>query len=143
MSDLKQEFNQQKDRLKTAAKKLDLTKKTKKLKKLETKTAQPGFWDDRESAQEVVSQISNLKDIVNQFNEIKNQIDQTVSLVDLAKKEDEKFLKEELKATEKKLADLEKKTYLSGEYDENDAIISINAGQGGTEGGPCAHGQGA
>lgn len=133
MSDLKEKFNEQKERFNILAEKLKLDQKTYDLKELEAQTAQPGFWNDQEAAQQVVRKISSTKDIVDPGNQLKEKINQVIDLLELAGKEDEKFLAKEAEDIESQLIKLEKKTYLSGEYDSHDAIISIHAGQGGTE----------
>lgn len=133
MVDLNKQFQDQKKRFMTVLQKLDIQGKEKKLNRLQVKIAQPDFWQDNEKAQQVVRQISPLKTIVDQAKKLTAQIDQAISLLTIAQSKDEIFLKQEARKIEKALKKLEMNTYLSGPYDQNEAIISIHAGQGGTE----------
>lgn len=108
------------EELKTKAKnildKMDLANLRQKISDLTNDSGQSGFWDDHERAAKKMQELSALQ---KEFEE--------GELLELLIEE----------GSEKELADLVKKMeirlFLSGEYDNNDAILSIHSGQGGTE----------
>lgn len=109
-------MNELSKRLKQIKETIDFEEKKKDLRDLETEAAKPGFWKDKARAQEVMREISDLK----------QEIDE-VETVELAIETGDEAEAKDL------LAKLELRTYLSDPYDRNDAILSIHAGQGGTE----------
>ena len=102
---------------------LDIPKKEKELKELEEKSILPNLWDDQDNAREVLQTLSNLK---NELDEIKD-VAGTIEI--LKEVEDQK----ELTKLAKTISRLELKSYLSGKFDDKNAILTIHAGQGGTE----------
>jgi len=96
-----------------------------------------GFWDDAVNAAKVQKEKSVLEDVVNNYNHLKSLYDDFDVLVEFAFSEnDENSGKEAEEAYGNFLSEfhtLEQKVLLSGEVDPNNAIISINAGAGGTE----------
>ena len=83
----------------------------------------PKLWDDQDNARMVLQNLSNLKDELNEIKEVSD------TLEILNEIEDSK----ELNKLVKQISKLELKSYLSGSYDNKSAIITIHAGQGGTE----------
>lgn len=105
-----------KERLENLGEKLKIEAKRQEVEDLVRESGQPGFWDDSQAAQKKMQRLGDLQ----------KEIDEFEMLELCAKEGDEKALAE---GTEK----LEFKTFLSGSYDEGDAVITIRAGQGGTE----------
>lgn len=107
------------------------------LTQLESETADDGFWNDLENSQKVLIRIKRLKNKIASFNSILSAQEDLLTLIFLANEEnDESFLHEIEKSFSDLLEILEQKkleTLLSGEYDNNNAIISFHAGAGGTE----------
>jgi len=102
---------------------------------MEAKTTVPGFWDDTKSAQALLSQINRRKAVVNSFNDTYALYEDGEAATDLAL-DDPDFLKEAEKAVAefvKELDELELSLLLSGDYDANDAMLTIHAGTGGLE----------
>lgn len=88
----------------------------KRVNELEVEMADPHFWQDQETARQKTQELS----------EIKKDLD-NLEMLDL-------YLEEkDFTMLEKALDSLELKTFLSGPYDKNSAILSIHAGQGGVE----------
>lgn len=102
---------------------LDISKKEAELKKLESDSLDPKLWDDQNNAKAVLQNLSSLK---NELDEIKDVSD---TLEILNEVQDD----EELAKLSRLIAKLELKSYLSGPYDNKNTIITIHAGQGGTE----------
>jgi len=97
--------------------------------------AQPGFWDNQEKAQEVVSELKAIKMVTKPVEEVTSLADDLVVMIEMAQ-DDEAFAAEvpdQIQRLEKDLDDLEVKALLSGSLDSNDAIMTFNARDGGTD----------
>ncbi len=93
----------------------------------------PEIWADQKKASELGSQIRDIKDNLEFLEKWQGVIDDTETALEIA---DEELINEvavQLNAMEKALEKFEVKQMLSGEYDEADAILTINAGAGGTD----------
>jgi len=104
---------------------------------LEEKMTKPGFWDNQESAQSVVSQLSVLKSIIEPVEELTHEVRDLAELFELAAAESDQ---EELEQLENDLAGLIKQCgqielqgLLCGPDDAKNCFFSIHAGAGGTE----------
>ncbi len=92
------------------------------------------FWNDSETANRLVGELKSIKNIVSNMNELSNSIRGNLDVVEM--EEDVDILnmaEEEIPNICDKLDKLELETYLSGEYDNCNAIFEIHAGAGGTE----------
>ena len=111
--------------------------KEKELKELESKTTENDFWNDTENSSKVLKQINSLKSKVEGFKKLNNELNNLLEMSELLQSEkDEELAKELLKSTytlEKDIEKLEITTLLSGKYDNNNAILTIHPGAGGTE----------
>ena len=108
------------------------------LKKLEEKTAQEGFWQkDTQETGKVLARIKQLKNKVERYKKVEQEVINLQELTELADLEnDEDVAKDILKSTKKLEDEIEKfelETLLSGEYDKNNAILTLHPGAGGTE----------
>lgn len=132
--------NQQKlkniiERFSIVQKSFDKESKRKVLEDLETQSQNADFWHDTKKAQKVMQKISALSGEINSFESISKEIHDLEPMLQL-EAEDPKISNElasHIKTLDSKLKDLEIKMFLSGPYDINSAILSIHAGQGGTE----------
>jgi len=101
--------------------------------KLVNKSKTENFWADNRSAQSVMREIASLQEEMDIWNSISAK---SKDLLDLAKTGDESFrgeLLQEINQLKQKLDNLELTTLLSGPYDKGNALLSINAGAGGTD----------
>lgn len=133
--DTQQKLDDLENRLNLIEKNFDLAQKEQKLKEFEIKSSDPDFWQDTTNAKKVMKSITSLKDDLDSYRTLTLEIKDARGLMTLSSS-DEKMLADltvELKTIETKLEALEVKMFLSGEYDQNYAILSIHAGQGGTE----------
>lgn len=98
---------------------------------------QPGFWDDQHAAQNYVQTLNRLKQVIDRWEKAYNQLEDAQVMVELVAEEQDKPLQQELYHLLQKLADevdkLELDSLLGGEYDSNNAIVTIHPGAGGTE----------
>lgn len=97
----------------------------------------PDFWNDGERSQNSMKELKNLKDIVAGYNELKTQYEDIETLIVMGYEENDQSLileiEENLKVFQQQLDNLRISTLLSGEYDRNNAILTLHAGAGGTE----------
>ena len=115
----------------------DVVGQEKKLKLLEEQTMNNEFWNDTENSSKVLKEINSLKFKVESFNKIQSELNNVLEMSELLQLEpDDEMTKEVIKSTsfmEKQIEKLEITTLLSGKYDNNNAIITIHPGAGGTE----------
>ena len=100
--------------------------------------SQPDFWNERESAQSLISQANEFRAWVSPLRELTAAVEDAVILLEIAEEEEEpddslRELSGELDRVIAQLDDLELKRMLGGPNDKRNAILSINAGAGGTE----------
>lgn len=106
----------------------------KELEALEKKTENPEFWNDQKSAQLVLKEQKLIKTKVDHFNELTEALDDIMVMLELA--EEGELLEgfgSAIKELDEKLDNFRTETLLSGEFDSNNAIISLHPGAGGTE----------
>ena len=113
----------------------DYPGKQSKVKAIEQKMAAADFWNNQEQAQGVVAELKGLKALLNPLDDTIQQADDLTAMIEMAE-EDESFAAEvpgEVERLEEVLEDLELKALLNGPLDNNAAILSINARDGGTD----------
>ena len=107
------------------------------LENLEKKMSGAGFWDNQESAQPVVSQLSALKSIIEPVEEIQREVEDLQELFEMAASESDKEeliqLEDDLSSLIKRCEQIELTGLLSKPEDAKNCFFSIHAGAGGTE----------
>ncbi len=97
----------------------------------------PTFWDDPENAQKTAQDVNALKEEVDGFHKLGTDIDDLEALWEMASEENDESLVPEmdqlLEQIRNTLEHLELGMLLSGEYDGNNAMLTLHAGAGGTE----------
>ncbi len=115
----------------------DLAHKDEQIAYLEDKIQAPDFWDDPEAAQKVMQELTGLKDDVETFGRMRRQHDDAYTLWQLGMEEADETVYDDVAAALKNLRGeiehMELSLLLAGEYDANNAIITLHAGAGGTE----------
>ncbi len=131
MEEIKKRIQNLVERLGETKKHLDFTGKRKQVEILESKSSDPKLWEDAEEARNIMQNLSDLKkelDEVDQISEdlvtLQEMINEGVVTDDFGK---------ELEKLEQALRQFELASFLSDEYDRKNAMVSIHAGQGGTE----------
>src|SRR3954447_15057661 len=112
---------------------LDLDKMRKELAELENDAADPDLWNDQARAQQVTSRMSHLRSDLARLDSLRTRIADAQAAVDL---EDAALMEEaaaDLPRLRQDIEALEVRTLLSGEYDEREALVTINSGTGGTD----------
>ncbi|SMP07433.1 peptide chain release factor 2 [Desulfurobacterium pacificum] len=109
-----------------------------RLKEIEEEMSSSDFWNDQKKAQSISQERNRIEQELSQISELERKLEDAEVLLEMAEEEpDDNSLVEEaenlLSSVEKSLDKLEIKTVLSGEFDKNNAIVTIHAGAGGTE----------
>ena len=109
------------------------------VKDLEKKTFASDFWDDSDKAQSIMADLAAKRDDLEKYEEIKTSLADNIDLIDLVEMSENpesatlKQIEADLEKLKKEVASMKLKTQLDGEYDKNNAFVSINAGAGGLE----------
>ena len=115
----------------------DIDKLNEQIAELEKQTAQAGFWDDHQSANRILKQIKNLQEEVDRYQTFMGEACYINDMLEMADNEgDEQLFHEvagELEDLWARFQDYQLLIWFSGEHDKSDGIVSLHAGQGGTE----------
>lgn len=97
----------------------------------------PDFWNDQEKSSEILRKIKSLKNDIQDYNNLYQKHEDVETLIEMGLEESDSEIIQEVKDSLKEFIDeyekLRIKTLLSGEYDKNNAILTLHAGAGGTE----------
>ena len=97
---------------------------------------EPGFWDDSKKAEEVTKKSKAIKDKIDRFDKLKSQLEDVEVLNEMMEDDDEESANEiidTIKTIEAEIDDYNMKILLNGEYDKNNAIVTLHVGVGGTD----------
>jgi len=97
---------------------------------------EPNFWNDSKRAEEVTKESKSLKDKIGSFETLKAKVEDIDVLKEMAEEGDEESSEEiieTIKFLEKEIEEYNMKVLLSGEYDKNNAILTLHVGVGGTD----------
>lgn len=112
----------------------DLRNKAAELDKI---TSDPEFWNNQENSGKVLKEVKRIKEKITKYEALENKLEDTITLAELAIEENDESLVGEVEADVKAIEEEEEKQrieiLLSGEYDQNNAIVSFHPGAGGTE----------
>ena len=135
--ELRQQLQGMKPDLDDLADALGLKRLAIEVEELEMKAAEPGFWDDPDASQKILQRTGALKDKIAAYDALVAKYDDTLALIELANEEgDLDYLAEATDGVADVASELETQrltTLLTGEYDRNNAILTLHAGAGGTE----------
>ena len=133
----KVKLNALKPTLKDLEAALKLEETNTELAALRAESEKDGFWNDVQAAQKNQQRIKQLENKIGKFAKLENSWDDLYTICEMAIEEDDDSMLEELVAGfedfEQSLESTRLQTLLSGEYDANNAILSIHPGAGGTE----------
>ncbi len=109
----------------------------KEIEELEAQSAAPDFWDDVEKAQKIIGKLNDAKSVYDRYESLNHRVEEASVFLDLLEEENalEELgeVAEQLKSTRAELDAYKIELLLNGEYDHNDAIVTIHAGAGGLE----------
>jgi len=95
----------------------------------------PGFWDDQERAAKVSAEHASVSRRLDSYRSLERDVEDLAALDEMAA-EDESIaseLEDQRASIESRLAELEEARLFSGRYDSGDAVVTVNAGAGGTD----------
>jgi peptide chain release factor 2 len=97
--------------------------------------SRPGFWDDPEEARTVSARFSRVQGRIELLDGLRGTLSDSGELLELAEEDGELLseVEEELGRVERALEEQEVARLFSGEYDDGDAILTINPGAGGVD----------
>jgi peptide chain release factor 2 len=95
----------------------------------------PGFWDDQEKAASVSAEHARAKRRLDGFRSLESDIGDLDDLVEMAAEDGAMAaeLTDQVASIERRLGELEEERLFSGAYDAGDAVVTVNAGAGGTD----------
>jgi peptide chain release factor 2 len=115
----------------------DIEDDQKRLQEIEQQIAKEGFWDNPEENKSILKTRSSLSNRIEKYNKLANDLEENQILLDLAVEEsDDEALAEvsqQISDLDQRVGGLSLELMLAGEDDAKNAIVSINAGAGGTE----------
>ena len=96
---------------------------------------EPGFWDDQDRAASVSAEHARTSRRLSVFRELERDVDDLEPLAELAEEDPSLSgeLEEQLQVVQRRLDELEEQRLFSGQYDTGDALVTVNAGAGGTD----------
>lgn len=114
----------------------DLDGKIKRVEEINNLMLESSFWDNRETSDRLVSELKYDKNIIDNINDLSNKLSSNISMLNDIKSDDIELLslvEEDYYDIGRLIEKATLDTYLSGEYDNNNAIMEIHAGAGGTD----------
>lgn len=115
----------------------DIAGLEKRVEELENKMQEPNFWEDITKAQEITQETKSIKDKIENFNVVKEKIYDIELMLELCQQEDDETayaeLLKEVDEIKSQVENMRIKILLSGEYDKNNAVITLHSGAGGTD----------
>ncbi|MBW4680558.1 MAG: peptide chain release factor 2 [Microcoleus vaginatus WJT46-NPBG5] len=137
VSDIKREVETLSQRLGVTQDYLDIPALTAKIQDLEQLAGQPAFWDDQSAAQKILQELNDLKSHLQQYDRWRASLEDAKAVLELLELEADEALLQEAQTNVTKLNQeldrWELQQLLSGLYDESGAVLTINAGAGGTD----------
>ncbi|WP_407676974.1 peptide chain release factor 2 [Peredibacter starrii] len=136
LADYKSQFSEIKATLETIRGRFDVDRKQNRLKEISELEALDGFWNDSTNATKIQKERSLIEEVIKLYSNVKTLADDFEVLCEMSDAGDASSAQEALDLFPKlqtALSEAEKKALLAGETDPNNAIVTINAGAGGTE----------
>ena len=135
MEKLADELRELSSRWQQIVSRLNLDEKRTKVRELEAASLKPDFWNEPQAASKVMSELSALQNEMKEAEDISSSISNALEMIGLSKNDRslQTDLELEVENLKSRVEHFETFLYLSGKFDVGGAIISIHAGQGGTE----------
>ena len=114
---------------------VDPTELAARTAELEGRMQAPGFWDDQRTAARVSAEHARTARRLERWRTLEHDVDDLEALAELAEEDPalDAELDEGLRGVEARLTELEEARLFSGRYDGGDALVTVNAGAGGTD----------
>lgn len=111
----------------------DIAKNKQEIEELETKLNDPDIWNDVNKAQEINKNLSALKKIVDNYQDIYDNLNYYVEMLEIVNNDELSEIANKVLELESKISELEINTLLNKEYDKYNCYLEIHPGAGGTE----------
>ncbi len=133
----KVKLNDLKPRLDGLADSLNLGACNEELERLQAQIESPGFWDNQSISQQVMKRSRQLEAKISRYRKMQDSWDDMMTIIEMAQEENDESMLEELTtgyaALEEQMEATRLETLLTGDYDGSNALVSFQAGAGGTE----------
>jgi peptide chain release factor 2 len=108
---------------------------TERVSALEQEMGAPGFWEDQERAARVSAEHARASRRLSTYRDLERDVEDLGPLAELAEEDPEigTELEDQIRSVQERLEQLEEQRLFSGRYDSGDALVTINAGAGGTD----------
>ena len=137
LEDLKPTLNDLGEKLDQMRISLEIPAKEEKIAELEYKMGEPSFWDDAAAAQKLNQELAALTGGVDTYKGLMAKYEDAETLYEMGIEEGDASMEDDIRAELDLIAEgletLQLEVLLSGDYDANDAILTLHAGAGGTE----------
>ena len=137
LDQMKLELSQYEKPLEEVRDSLDLEYKKQRIEELSRETEAPDFWNNADAANKKMKQLKDLQTLVEEADGLSTSYEEIMMLIEMGNEEEDRSvietIREDLDAFKEKLEEMRLSTLLTGEYDDSNAIMSLNAGAGGTE----------
>jgi peptide chain release factor 2 len=114
-----------------------LDQKIARVKEIDETLADPDIWNEVEKSQKLLKESKGLKNVIAHYDNLNDQIEEIEVMIELISLEEDEMMKAEAEQlyqkTTEELSEFNLQTLLSGEYDQNNAIVSIHSGSGGLD----------
>lgn len=137
LDQMKIELQNQQASLKEGVDSLNIPFKKQRIEELTREMEAPDFWNDADKANGKMKNLKDLQRTVEEAEGLERQYQDILDLIEMANEDNDTSavsdVRSELDDFEEHLEEIRLSTLLTGAYDENNAIVSLNAGAGGTE----------
>ncbi len=137
LDQMKIELQNLQDSLREGVDSLNIPFKKQRIEELSREMEAPDFWSDADKANGKMKALKDLQKTVEEADGLERQYQDILDLIEMANEDEDASAAEDVRSElddfEMHLEELRLSTLLTGEYDENNAIVSLNAGAGGTE----------
>lgn len=137
LDQMKIELQGQQEALKEGIDSLNIPFKKQRIEELSREMEAPDFWSDADKANAKMKNLKDLQRTVDAAENLDRQYQDIMDLIEMANEDEDasavEDVRNELDDFENHLEEIRLSTLLTGPYDENNAIVSLNAGAGGTE----------
>ncbi|MCF0143082.1 MAG: peptide chain release factor 2 [Parasporobacterium sp.] len=137
LDQIKYELGQLEEPLNDMKKALDRESKESRIAEIEEQMNAPGFWENADKSAELMKEMKSIKGALESFDKLNGAYEDVVTMIEMAEEENDDELAEETEVEfrrfKKAYETYRISTLLCGEFDHMNAILSLNAGAGGTE----------
>ncbi|WP_429188605.1 peptide chain release factor 2 [Fusobacterium sp. PH5-44] len=134
--EIKREYLDAKEKMLKIKESLDLEKRQSKIKELEGKTIEDNFWNDKRESSAIIKELNKEKDFLSIYENLLKEEEEEEVLIEFIDAGEESFLEELVekhKILMKNIENFDTELLLNEDYDDNNAIVTIHSGAGGTE----------